>query len=79
MTQSAEQKTGTSNQYYDLVSIMYHSLKGATTYEKYIHDAEQRGDNELAQFFRRVQQEDRQRAQQAQQLLASRVSQGGSR
>jgi len=79
MTQSAEQKTGTSNQYYDLVSIMYHALKGATTYDKYIRDAEQRGDNELAQFFRQVQQEDRQRAQQAQQLLASRVSRGGSR
>jgi len=57
---------------YDLVSVPYHALEGGATYDKYIQDAEQEGDQELAQFFRQVQQEDAQRAQQAKSLLDNR-------
>ena len=80
MTQQS--KTGTSNVYYNLVSIMYHALNGAQTYDTYISDAEQSGDNDLAQFFRSVQQEDQRRAERAKQLLVQRagqMSQSGSR
>ena len=70
-------RTGTSNEYYDLVSVMYHALHGAQTYQTYIRDAEQRGDQELAQFFRQVQQEDKKRSDMAKQLLVSRLSQSG--
>jgi rubrerythrin len=73
MTQQS--KTGTSNVYYNLVSIMYHALNGAQTYDTYISDAEQSGDNELAQFFRAVQQEDQRRAERAKQLLVQRAGQ----
>jgi alpha-D-ribose 1-methylphosphonate 5-triphosphate diphosphatase PhnM len=76
-----QSKTGTSNTYYNLVSIMYHALNGAQTYDTYIRDAQQSGDNELAQFFREVQQEDNRRSERAKQLLVQRagqMSQGGS-
>ena len=73
MTQQS--KTGTSNEYYNLVSIMYHALNGAQTYDTYIRDAEQSGDNGLAQFFRSVQQEDQRRAERAKQLLVQRAGQ----
>ena len=80
MTQQS--KTGTSNEFYNLVSIMYHALQGAQTYDAYIRDAEQSGDSDLAQFFREVQQEDQRRSMRASQLLAKRAgqfSQSGSR
>jgi len=67
-----ESATGISNATYDLVSVLYHALEGGATYDKYIQDAEQEGDQELAQFFRQVQQDDAQRAQQAKSLLDNR-------
>lgn len=73
MTQQSN--TGTSNQYYNLVSILYHSLNGAQTYDTYIRDAQQSGDNDLAQFFREVQQEDQRRSERAKQLLVQRAGQ----
>jgi hypothetical protein len=30
---SIEQKTGTSNRAYDLVSVLYHALQGTETYD----------------------------------------------
>ena len=36
-------------------------------------DAQQSGDNDLVQFFQQVQQQDKQRAQQAQQLLNQKL------
>ncbi len=71
---SGQGNTGTSNTTYNLVSVMYHALQAAQTYQQFIQDAESAGDNDLAQFFRDVQQQDKQRAQQAEQLLSSRLS-----
>jgi rubrerythrin len=68
------QSTSTSNKNYDLVSVLYHALEGAQTYAKYVHDAESEGDQELAQFFRQMQQHQNQCAEQAKQLLARRLS-----
>jgi rubrerythrin len=67
-----ESATGVSNARYNLVSVLYHALEGGATYDKYVQDAEQEGDQELADFFRRVQQQDAQRAQQAKTLLDQR-------
>lgn len=67
--------TGVSDPNYNLVSILYHALQAAQTYDTYIRDAEQHGDNSLAQFLRQIQSEDRNRAQYAMQLLTQRVSQ----
>jgi hypothetical protein len=71
MGQSA---TGMPNYVYDLVSVLYHCLKSGTAYQTYIQDAQQSGNNDLVQFFQQMQQEDRQRAQRAQQLLGQQIS-----
>ena len=59
----ATQHTGTRDATYDVVSILYHALQGA----------EQRGDQELGQFFRDVQEEEKRRAERAKRLLAQRL------
>ncbi len=60
---------------YNLISVSYHALQGAETYEQYASDAG--GDRDLATFFREVQQQDQQRADRAKQLLATSLQQGG--
>ncbi|MFC6018469.1 hypothetical protein ACFP2T_19945 [Plantactinospora solaniradicis] len=54
---------------YDLVSIQYHALKGGQVYERYKSDAE--GHDDIRQFIERIQREDIDRAQRAQELLAA--------
>ena len=69
-----ERATGTPNIIYDLSSVLFHALEGGASYDTYIEDAERAGDQELAQFFRRVRDEDSMRADEAQRLLAERTS-----
>jgi len=71
----AKVNTGTQDTLYNLLSIIYHALQGAETYEKYINDAEQNGDQELAQFFREVRDVNTQRAERGKQLLSARLTQ----
>jgi hypothetical protein len=73
--QTGQGNTGVQNTQYDLVSVMYHALQGGQTYSQYISDAQQSGDQELAQFFQQMQQEDEHRAQRAMQLLLQRAGQ----
>jgi len=73
---SGERITGVRDEHYNLVSVLYHALQGAETYEQYINDAERAGDRDLAQFFRDVQEEERQRAQRAKELLKQRMTSG---
>ncbi len=61
-----------SNNAYNLSSVLFHAAEGGQVYDKYIDDAEQSGDRELAQFFREVRDEDARRAQKAKYLLSSR-------
>ena len=70
---SIEQKTRTSDAAYDLVSVMYHALHGAETYDCYIADAAERGDQELAAFFREVQERNADIAVRAKHLLRDRL------
>src|SRR5829696_3136049 len=70
---SGERATGTANTIYDLSSVLFHALEGGASYDTYIDDAEREGDEELAEFFRRVRDEDRKRADEAQRLLAERT------
>jgi hypothetical protein len=69
-----ERATGTPNTIYDLSSVLFHTLEGGTSYDTYIEDAEREGDRELSDFFRQVRDEDSNRADRAQQLLAERTS-----
>jgi hypothetical protein len=77
--QKAERTTGTQDVHYNLISVLYHTLQGAETSVQYVSDAEESGDEELAQFFRDVQEEDRRRAERAKTLLGQRLSHGGRR
>ena len=70
---SIEEKTRTSNPAYDLVSVMYHALQGAETYDRYIADAEERADRELADFFRETQGHNCEIADRAKALLRGRL------
>ncbi len=69
---NGEQVTGVKDSVYNLTSVLYHAAQGGTVYAKYIDDAEQEGDQELAEFFRQVQQQDAERAQKAKSLLDQR-------
>ena len=69
---SGERATSTPNTIYDLSSVLFHALEGGASYDTYIEDAEREGDQELAIFFRRVRDEDSERADEAQRLLAER-------
>jgi hypothetical protein len=50
-----EQITGTRDEHYNLVSVLYHALNAADTCDRYAFDAEAAGDERLAAFFRRTQ------------------------
>lgn len=66
--------TGTSDPTYDLVSVLYHALHGAETYDQYVPDAEQHGDRELADFFREAQDRNREIAGRAKELLRKQLT-----
>lgn len=78
-TAKGERTTGTQDVHYNLISVLYHTLQGAETSMQYMADAEESGDEELARFFREVQDEHRHRAERAKGLLAQRLSQGSRR
>ena len=50
-----EQATGTHDEHYNLISVLYHALHGAENCEIYMADAEAAGRGELATFFREAQ------------------------
>ena len=71
---SAEQATGTKDDTYNLVSVLYHALQGAETARQYIQDAAQAGDEERVQFFREAQDWQRHLATQAKAVLKQRLN-----
>ena len=46
-----EQITGTRDEHYNLISVLYHALHGADNCTTYAFDAEAAGDERLAAFF----------------------------
>jgi hypothetical protein len=72
-----ERATGTPNTIYDLSSVLFHALEGGASYDTYIEDAEREGDQELVEFFHQVRDEDSNRADRAQQLIAERTPTAG--
>ena len=74
--------TGTRDVTYNLISVVYHALQGAETYQIYEQDAQQEGDQEAAALFHEAHQSSRQWADRAKTLLGQRMSQsrgqGGS-
>lgn len=72
---ATERDTGTAetDENYDLVSVLYHCLKAADACTQYIVDAEDAGDDELAEFFENARLQQNRLAAEARQLLARRI------
>src|SRR5438132_14167057 len=64
---------------YGLLSVRYHAQKGAESYDRFIAEAIEAGDEELAAFFRDMKAGNRQRAERARVLLARRINPGYDR
>jgi hypothetical protein len=64
-----EQTTGTRDEHYNLISVLYHALHGAENCDRYASDAEISGDERLAAFFRETQTMHTQVAERAKGLL----------
>ena len=64
-----EQTTGTRDEHYNLVSVLYHALHGAENCETYALDAAAAGRDDLVTFFREVQVVQVGLAERAKELL----------
>ena len=80
ISDNSQGDTGTRDITYDLVSVIYHSLKGAETTAMFIADAEQEKCDECVQFLRETKEEYVRRADRAKELLTKHLanSQGKS-
>jgi hypothetical protein len=72
--QETGQTTGTADKDYNIIWFTEACLSNALRLEQYIKDAEQAGDQELADFFRRAQEESRKGGEQGKQMLAARLA-----
>jgi len=66
---AGERTTGTHDEQFNLISVLYHALHGAENCEIYAVDAEAAGDARVAGFFREAQETQRQLAERAKELL----------
>lgn len=73
LPKSAPTERGTSDDLYGVVSVLYHALQGAETYDEYADDAREAGDSELVTFFEECREEELRRAERAKALLAERL------
>jgi hypothetical protein len=69
MVDYGERATGTRDEHYNLISVLYHALHGAENCDRYASDAEIAGDERLAAFFRETQRMHTQVAERAKGLL----------
>jgi rubrerythrin len=72
-------RTGTRDMTYDLISVIYHQLQGAETYQTYVQDAAETGDQEVATFFREAADRSLESANRAKELLGQRLGRSESR
>jgi hypothetical protein len=73
MSQETGQITGTKDKAYNILWFTEQCLNNALRMEEYAQDAERDGDSELAEFFRRAQNESRKGAEQGKELLKARL------
>ena len=66
---AGERATGTSDEHYNLIAVLYHALQGAETIEEYILDAEAAEDQRLVDFFQEAQDTYRWIAKRAKGML----------
>ncbi len=66
--------TGTKDKDYNLLWFTEQCLSNVLRLESYVQDAERDGDSELAEFFRRAQNESRKGGEQGKEQLRKRLS-----
>ncbi len=69
MEDFGERTTGTKDEHYNLISVLYHALHGADNCDHYALDVEASGDERLAAFFREAQAAQVQIAERGKELL----------
>jgi rubrerythrin len=62
-------ETGFDDVTFDLVSVQYHALKAGHDYGQYVRDADNAGRADIADFFRKVMEEDSARARQCHEFI----------
>ncbi|MFC0106301.1 hypothetical protein [Kibdelosporangium aridum] len=67
------QVTGTKDKDYNIIWFVESCLSNVLRLETYIQDAERANDNELADFFRRAQEESRKGAEKGKEMLTKRL------
>jgi hypothetical protein len=73
--QSGQAHTGTRDETYDIIAVLYHALHGAENCQRYQQDAS--GDEELSSFFEESMNQQRQIANRGKQLLQARLERSG--
>ncbi|HZB41985.1 MAG TPA: hypothetical protein VE487_13525 [Ilumatobacter sp.] len=73
-TNEGGQITGTADKDYNLIWFTEQCLNNALRLETYIADADQAGDRELVELFRRAQDASRRGAEEGKRLLGGRLS-----
>ena len=58
---------------YNLIAVLYHSSDNVASLKTYIQDAEQEGDQELADFFGGILENNLRAAQSAKEMLVARL------
>jgi hypothetical protein len=76
-TMTKEQKSPVRDKNYDLITTVQMSLENIYRMDTYIADAEQRGDTELAAWFRKIQENNRKAGDQGKQMLINRMQHEG--
>lgn len=72
-----QQQTGTRNETYDVIAVLYHALQGAENCQTYLQDPQ---DGEIRHYIQQALQMQRQLADQGKQVLQQCLQQdsGGS-
>ncbi|MCW3815183.1 hypothetical protein ONA91_12025 [Micromonospora sp. DR5-3] len=76
-TMTKEQMSPVRDKNYDLIHTLQMSLENIYRMDTYIADADQRGDTELANWFRKIQENNRKAGDQGKQMLMARMQQEG--
>jgi len=74
-----EELSGERDEHYNLISVLYHGLQGADQCALYAEDADDAGDDELAEFLRNCGRQQAEVAKQAKQLLMQRLGGAGGK
>jgi hypothetical protein len=73
--QQGQAQTGTRDETYDVIAVVYHALQGAENCEIYAEDAAD--DQELRSFFEESQRSQQQLAERGKQMLAKLLQKEG--